>query len=50
MITFILVGLALLALLAIVVGVVDAVQAPRWREVAAERRRAAEERARKRVP
>ena len=39
----------LLVVLAIVVGIVDARQAPAWREIAAERRREAEERARKRV-
>jgi hypothetical protein len=47
MITFILVAFALLVVLAVVVGVVDAVQAPAWREIAAERRRRAEARARK---
>lgn len=49
MITFILVAFTLLVVLAIVVGIVDARQAPAWREIAAERRRHAEERARKRV-
>jgi heme exporter protein D len=49
MITFILVAFTLLVVLAIVVGIVDARQAPAWREIAAERRREAEERARKRV-
>lgn len=31
-------GLALIALIAVVVTFVDAVRAPRWREVAAQRR------------
>jgi hypothetical protein len=32
-------GVALIVVIAIVVGIVDAAQAPSWREVAAERRR-----------
>lgn len=38
MITMIIGGLAALVLVAIVVGIVDALHAPSWREVAAERR------------
>lgn len=38
MIMMIIGGLALLVLAAVVVGIVDAVQAPSWRQVAAERR------------
>jgi hypothetical protein len=37
-ITLIVAGIGLLVLVAIVVGVVDATQAPKWREIAAERR------------
>ncbi|QJY45461.1 hypothetical protein [Pseudonocardia broussonetiae] len=37
-ITLIVVGLGALALIAVVVGVVDATQAAAWREVAARRR------------
>lgn len=37
-ITLIVVGLGALALIAVVVGVVDAAQASAWREVAARRR------------
>jgi hypothetical protein len=33
-------GTVLIFVLAVVVGIVDARQAPRWRQVAAERRRA----------
>jgi hypothetical protein len=33
-------GTAVILVLAVVVGVVDAAHAPRWRQVAAERRRA----------
>ena len=38
MITLIAAGIGLLVLVAIVVGIVDAAQAPTWREIAAERR------------
>jgi hypothetical protein len=38
MITMIVAGIGLLVLVAIVVGVMDAAQAPEWREIAAERR------------
>jgi hypothetical protein len=38
MITLIFGGIGLLVLVAIVVGVLDARQAPEWREIAAERR------------
>jgi hypothetical protein len=38
MITLIIAGIGLLILVAIVVGIVDAAQAPTWREIAAERR------------
>jgi hypothetical protein len=38
MITMIAAGIGLLVLVAIVVGIVDAAQAPTWRQVAAERR------------
>jgi hypothetical protein len=38
MITLIVAGIGLLVLVAIVVGVMDAAQAPGWREIAAERR------------
>jgi len=38
MITLIVTGIGLLALVAIVVGVVEAAQAPTWRQIAAERR------------
>ncbi|GAA5127733.1 hypothetical protein [Pseudonocardia adelaidensis] len=38
MITLIVAGLGLLALVAIVVGIVEAAQAPTWRQIAAERR------------
>ena len=44
MITLILTGFALLVALAVVVGVVDAVQAPTWRRRAGDRRRRWEER------
>jgi hypothetical protein len=40
MIVVAILGTALIFVLAVVVGVVDAVHAPRWRQVAAERRRA----------
>jgi hypothetical protein len=38
MITLIVAGIGLLVLVAIVVGIWDATQAPTWRQVAAERR------------
>ena len=38
MITVIATGVVFLVLVAIVVGIVDAAQAPRWRRIAAERR------------
>jgi hypothetical protein len=38
MITLIAAGIGLLILVAIVVGIVDAAQAPTWRQIAAERR------------
>jgi hypothetical protein len=38
MITLIVAGLGLLVLVAIVVGFVEAAQAPTWRQIAAERR------------
>jgi hypothetical protein len=38
MITLIAAGIGLLILVAIVVGIVDATQAPEWRRIAAERR------------
>jgi hypothetical protein len=38
MITVVAAGIGLLVLVAIVVGIVDAAQAPAWREIAAERR------------
>ena len=38
MVILIVAGIGLLVLVAIVVGVVDARQAPEWREIAAERR------------
>ncbi len=38
MITLIAAGIGLLVLVAIVVGIVDAAQAPTWRQIAAERR------------
>ncbi|GAA0944117.1 hypothetical protein [Pseudonocardia zijingensis] len=38
MITFITAGIGLLVLVAIVVGIVEAAQASRWRQIAAERR------------
>lgn len=37
-IALIVVGVAMIALIAVVVGIVDAAQAPSWREIAAERR------------
>jgi hypothetical protein len=40
MIVLAVLGTVLIFVLAVVVGVVDAAQAPRWREVAADRRRA----------
>jgi type II secretory pathway pseudopilin PulG len=40
MIVLAVLGTVLLLVLAVVVGVVDAAQAPRWRAVAADRRRA----------
>ena len=39
MITIILGGIALIAVLAVVVGIADSVQAPAWRRIARERRR-----------
>jgi hypothetical protein len=39
-------GIVLIALIAVVVGVVDAARAPAWRDVAAERRARWEERVR----
>ncbi len=44
MIVLAVLGTVLLFVLAVVVGVVDATQAPRWRAVAADRRRAWESR------
>lgn len=38
MIMFIIAGVAVLAAIAVVVGIVDAAHAPTWREIAAERR------------
>jgi hypothetical protein len=38
MITLIVAGIGLLVLVAIVVGIVEATQAPTWRQIAAERR------------
>lgn len=38
MITVIIVGVAFIVVVAIVVGIVDAAQAPTWRRIAAERR------------
>jgi hypothetical protein len=38
MITLIVTGIGLLVLVAIVVGIVEAAQAPTWRQIAAERR------------
>jgi hypothetical protein len=38
MITLIVAGIGLLVLVAIVVGIVEAAQAPTWRQIAAERR------------
>jgi hypothetical protein len=38
MITLIAAGIGLLVLVAIVVGIVEAAQAPTWRQIAAERR------------
>lgn len=38
MIIFIIAGVAVMAAIAIVVGIVDAAQASTWREIAAERR------------
>ena len=38
MITLVVTGIGLLVLVAIVVGISDARQAPRWRQIAAERR------------
>jgi hypothetical protein len=38
MITVIVAGIGLLVLVAIVVGIVEAAQAPTWRQIAAERR------------
>jgi hypothetical protein len=38
MITLIVAGLGLLILVAVVVGIVEATQAPTWRQIAAERR------------
>lgn len=38
MITVILAGIVLITVVAIVVGIVDAAQAPAWRRIAAERR------------
>jgi hypothetical protein len=38
MITLITAGIGLLVLVAIVVGIVEAAQAPTWRQIAAERR------------
>jgi hypothetical protein len=39
MITIIAAGIAFIAVIAIVVGVVDSLQAPTWRRIARERRR-----------
>ncbi|HWM58792.1 MAG TPA: hypothetical protein VNO83_13240 [Pseudonocardia sp.] len=39
MITIIVGGIALIAVLAVVVGIADSVQAPAWRRIARERRR-----------
>ena len=44
MITIIVGGIALIAMLAVVVGIADSVQAPAWRQIARERRRIWEER------
>lgn len=38
MITVIVGGLAFIVMVALVVGIVDAIQAPTWRQIAAERR------------
>jgi hypothetical protein len=39
MITIIIGGIVLIAVLAVVVGIADSVQAPAWRQIARERRR-----------
>jgi hypothetical protein len=46
MIALLVTGIALIVVLGVVVGIVDAAQAPTWRQVAAERRAKWEERVR----